>query len=350
MVGLGGGALRCGLVIAIGLAGVAGACGSSGTNGAVVTGGNPDGNGGGNGGSPDGSTSERPAPAFPIFDTGRLHEVALTMSPEDWQSILDDSRGDEERHATLTYDGVVIEDVGVRPSGETSRFPGNPKMSVRIKFDAFAGRGKFGGLDELKLKGQWDDPSMMRDGLAKFVYRAVVPTGEEAYARLVVNGDAPRPLRGHRGRGTRRRVIAHHFSEPVGPLYRIRGAAPPADPYAFIGTDPASYMPLPWEPHIDHPARGDDVIVSFLGTLANNPSQIESVVDMDTLLAFPRRQHPRPERRRHGRRLGGPGPLSVLRSGEREVLHVAVGPGQDLVRRTTRRPTDRSTSTSARQC
>jgi hypothetical protein len=81
-------------------------------------------------------------------------------------------------------------------------------------------------------------------------------------------------------------LIAHNFAEPVGPLYRIRGAAPPADPYAYIGSDPAAYMPLPWEPHVDHPAAGDDVITTFLGTLANNPSQIESVIDMETLLSF----------------------------------------------------------------
>jgi spore coat protein CotH len=239
---------------------------------------------GGDGGA-GGTSNLRPQPAFPIFDPTRMHEVALTMSPDDWQSIINDSRGDEERHATLTYDGVVIEDVGVHPSGETSRFAGNPKMSIRIKFDAFPGRGKFGGIDELKLKGQWDDPSMMRDGLAKFVYRAAVPTGDEAYARLTVNGDL-RGLYAVIEGWNKEALIAHHFSEPVGTLYRIRGAAPPADPYAFIGMNPASYMPLPWEPHIDHPANGDDVIVTFLGTLANNRSQTESVADMETLLAF----------------------------------------------------------------
>ena len=63
------------------------------------------------------------------------------MSPDDWQSILDDSRGDEWRHATLTYDGVVVEDVGVRPVGRELALRGNPKMSIRIKFDAFDGRG-----------------------------------------------------------------------------------------------------------------------------------------------------------------------------------------------------------------
>jgi spore coat protein CotH len=65
-----------------------------------------------------------------VFDDTRVHDVKLTMSPEDWQSIIADSRGDEWRHATLEYDGVVVEDVGVHPSGEGSRFPGNQKMAL----------------------------------------------------------------------------------------------------------------------------------------------------------------------------------------------------------------------------
>ena len=86
-------------------------------------GGGQSGDGSGGGGGPGGNLSQRPAPAFPIFDGTRLHEVALEMSADDWQSIINDTRGDEYRHATLTYDGVKLEDVGVRPSGESSRFP-----------------------------------------------------------------------------------------------------------------------------------------------------------------------------------------------------------------------------------
>jgi hypothetical protein len=285
MVGVSEHRSRAGLLAVIVWGIAAGACGSSpGSDGGVLT--TTDGGGiGGAGGAGGGAPIGRPAPAFPIFDTTRIHEVALTMSPEDWQSILDDSRGDEDRHATLTYDGVVVDDVGVHPSGETSRFPGNPKMSVRIKFNAFPGRSKFGGLGELKLKGQWDDPSMMRDGLAKFVYRAAVPTGDEAYAHVTVNG-ASRGLYAVLEAWNKDALVAHHFTEPVGQLYRIRGAAPPADPYAFMGTNPASYIPLPWEPHIDHPACTDDVIVTFLGTLANDRPSVGSVIDIDTLLSF----------------------------------------------------------------
>src|SRR5262245_10198358 len=99
----------------------AGACGGGGTT-SNVDGSNP-------------NLKQRPTPAMPLFDESVVHQVSLEMSPEDWQSIIEDTRGDEWRHAKLTYDGVVVEDVGVRPSGESSRVPGNQKMSMRIKFD-----------------------------------------------------------------------------------------------------------------------------------------------------------------------------------------------------------------------
>jgi hypothetical protein len=253
-------------------------CGSGGGGGG---GGSASGTVGG-GGADGGAAGVRPAPAIGIFDTSKVHDVALTMSADDWTSIIADSEGDTERHATVVFDGVTIDDVGVHPSGESSRFPGNPKMSVRLKFDAFAG-GKFGGISELKLKGQWDDGSMMRDGLAKFVYRATVPTGAEAYCRLVVNGD----LRGLYGvlEMWDAESIKTRFSDPAGPLYRIRGV-PGMDPYKYLGDAATAYMPLPWEAHINKPAVGDEVIGAALGVLANTPEMIGTVMDVDTLLGY----------------------------------------------------------------
>src|SRR5262249_22124607 len=111
-----------------------------------------DGNGSGGGGRAGaGNLSQRPAAAAPLFGDGKVHDIALEMSADDWQSIIADSRGDEWRHAKVTYDGVVVDDVGVHPSGESSRFAGNAKMSFRIKFDAFTGRGKFGGYSTVNV-------------------------------------------------------------------------------------------------------------------------------------------------------------------------------------------------------
>jgi len=260
-----------GVAVIAALVGGAGACGG---------GGSATPNDGGT--LPTDNLSHRPSPAVPLFDEGRLHDVQLMMSAEDWQSIIDDSRGDEWRHATLTYDGVVVEDVGVRPSGESSRFAGNQKMSMRIKFDAFDGRGDFGGYNDVNVKGEYDDGSMMRERLALWTFGQFIASPQTAHARLTVNGNL-------RGLFTLREdwdktSIGAHFSQPLGPLYRIR---PPlgTDPYAYLGADPASYVPMPWEPHIKMAARGDEVVPSFLQTLSD-PMALETVTDVETLIAY----------------------------------------------------------------
>src|SRR5204862_6225080 len=133
----------------------------------------------------------------------------------------------------LSYDGVVIDDVGVHPSGESSRIPGNQKQSFRVKFDAF-GHGKFAGLGEINIKGEYDDHSMLRERLAYFVFRHMLPTPQAAHVRLTVNGAL-------RGLYTIREVwdddsIKEHFTAPAGPLYRVRGLhLAGADPYLYMG-------------------------------------------------------------------------------------------------------------------
>ena len=227
--------------------------------------------------------SVRPDPAGPVHDDTVVHQADLMMADADWQSIIDDSRGDDERHATLTYDGVVIPEVGVHPSGESSRFPGNQKQSIRVKFDAFPTTGKFAGLSEINIKGEYDDHSMMRERLAYFVFRSVMPTPQAAAVRLTVNGQL-------RGLYTIREVwdaasIKNHFTEPLGPLYRIRGFNG-EDPYLYKGPDATAYMPHPWEAHIDHPSRGDDVIGSFLNVVNNTPAMLDQVADVEDLLDY----------------------------------------------------------------
>jgi spore coat protein CotH len=233
----------------------------------------------------DGSVpkQERPAPAVPLFDEGRVHELALEMSPEDWRSILDDTRGDEWRHAKLTYDGVVVEDVGVRPSGESSRIPGNVKMSMRIKFDAFEGQGPFGGYGGVSVKGGFDDASMMRERLALFVFAKLMPATKAAHARVTVNGEL-------RGVYTMRETwdetsVAAHYSQPLGPLYRVRPPDNATDPYINKGPDAALYVPTPWERHIKDAARGDEVVPAFIQALGD-PAALETVADVDDLISY----------------------------------------------------------------
>ena len=275
--------------ISIGIAIGIGGC-SDGGGQSAVDGGAADTGGGSvvtDGGTVDPGT--RPQPAFDIFDDTRVHDIALTMSPDDWTSIIGDTRGDEWRHATITYDGVVIDDVGVRPAGESSRMPGNPKQAIRVKFDAFPGMGHFAGKKVIKIDGMPADQSMMRERLAFFVFRTQVPTPREAAARLTVNGD----LRGHYTviEVWDSESIEEQFTPPAGPLWRIRGLVQGAtpelgDPYLYRGDAVGTYVPYPWEPHIMNAARGDDVIPMLLNTMATGPAGLEATMDVERLIGF----------------------------------------------------------------
>src|SRR5262249_32568948 len=68
-----------------------GACGGGGGGGGGAGAGNTSPTGGG--GVPGGNLSQRPAPAFALFDDTRVHDISLTMSANDWQSIIQDSSG-----------------------------------------------------------------------------------------------------------------------------------------------------------------------------------------------------------------------------------------------------------------
>jgi spore coat protein CotH len=220
-----------------------------------------------------------------FFDDSRMHEVRLWMSDADFTSILEDSRGDEMRSATFSIDGVAMANVGVRPSGESSRVPGNQKMSMRIEFDAFARGQKMGGVDEVKLSGSWDDPFIVRDRLGYWVYRQVMPAPRESAAQIWVNGQPRGVFEIEEVWG--KEALASRFPDPTGPLYRLRGLTN-TDPYEYKGADPAAYVPLPWDPvgrSMVDPAV-DAVIGPALQVIAEDPSRIGEVVDVDTLLTY----------------------------------------------------------------
>jgi len=221
-----------------------------------------------------------------FFDDTRMHEVRLFMSDADFQSILEDSRGDEMRTATFSIDGVAMANVGVRPSGESSRVAGNQKMSMRIEFDAFAMGKKMGGVDEIKLSGSWDDPFIVRDRLGYWVYRQVMPAPRETAAQVWVNGQ-PRGIFEIEEVWGKEALVSRSL-DPNGQLYRLRGLTN-TDPYEYKGADPAAYVPLPWDPvgrMMVDPAA-DAVIGPALQVVAEeDPASLATVMDVDMLLTY----------------------------------------------------------------
>jgi hypothetical protein len=229
----------------------------------------------------DSTPAERDA--LMIFDEGRIHEVRIQMSEEDWQSILSDSRGDELRPATVSIDGVTATNAGIRPAGESSRVPGNAKMSMRVEFDAIEDNKRMGGFDEIKLTGSWDDPFIVRDRLGYWVYRQVMHAPRIVPTRLAVNGQDRGIYEIEEVWG--KESLQARFANADGPLYRIRGLTN-LDPYEYKGLDAAAYVPLPWDPKGMRDPAEHAVIGQALRVLTEEPARIGDVMDVDTLLTY----------------------------------------------------------------
>jgi len=221
------------------------------------------------------------AQADSLFDPSVVHDIHLTMSPADWQSILNDSMGDTFRPASVQWREHVAHNVGVRPRGHSTRHPGNPKFSLKIEMDAFVPDQEFLGLDEIKLDGL-REPTQMREHLAYALFREMgLAAPRTAYCRLFVNGE-------HRGvylieEAVNRDLVKHRYGKEQGNLYHVYVGNP--ESYSYLGSSPSLYIPRPWgaETNLD----GDHSIVPrFLDILNHRTAELDGIAEVEHLIIF----------------------------------------------------------------
>ncbi len=110
-----------------------------------------------------------------IYREEEIAIIKITMDSDDKTFLLADENvwSDEYLHAGFQFvnslmDTVLVEDVGIRLRGNTSRT--QPKRSFKIKFKEFDG-GKFFGYKKFNLKAENNDPSMVRELLSMQTFR-----------------------------------------------------------------------------------------------------------------------------------------------------------------------------------
>lgn len=208
-----------------------------------------------------------------------LPDLHFTMSDEDWRSIRDDSRGNEPRRARIQGRQAALDPVGMRPTGFSSRYPGNPRPSLFLQFDAFIPGARFSGLQEVRLDSMQDDSSLMRERISYAVFGKRVAGPRVSPARLLGNG-AYRGLyqvEEEINLGT----LRERLGRQPGELYYVDGAQ--VDLCLWQGEDPTNYVPFPWTPRSPgNPQR----VVDFLDVLNHRAGSVADVCDMSSLVGY----------------------------------------------------------------
>lgn len=130
-----------------------------------------------------------------LFDTGRVHEIAISLSEEDWGDLVLNPGDKTKYEADITIDGESIQDVAFATKGNSTlqfvaNHEGSDRYSFKITFDKYVEGQTYHGLHRLHLLNLYGDATYMKDYISYSMFRrAGVPAPLASYVWLKVNGN-----------------------------------------------------------------------------------------------------------------------------------------------------------------
>lgn len=140
-------------------------------------------------------TNSEPAYASEIDKTS-IMTIEISADPEKWQNMLDNAMAEEYISADVTINGTTINNVGIRPKGNSSlssiaRDSTTDRYSFKIKFDEYVDGQTWLGLDKLVLNSNYSDSTSMKEYLSYDIMSYIgVDAPLFAYSDITVNGES----------------------------------------------------------------------------------------------------------------------------------------------------------------
>ena len=124
-----------------------------------------------------------------VFGEDVLHYVEIEVAPEHLPTLV--PFGEERVPARLVYDGVTLDDVGVRLKGGTgSARPLTGKASFSFKTNEFVSGRNLHGVKRFTLDSEVQDASLVAAHVGYELFRrAGLPARRTAFARVTFNGE-----------------------------------------------------------------------------------------------------------------------------------------------------------------
>jgi len=186
------------------------------------------------GSSVDASTDPEVDLTIPMFDKDRVINISIDMAPADWDSLRFQTRSifdvlgsscledPPERPftyfpATVTIDGDVVTNVGVRKKGFFGSLS-ETKPSLKVKFSEYDDTQLYSGMKRMTLNNSISDISYVKQCIGYDLFRqAGIPSPRCNFATIEVNGQNM-GLYVH-VESIKKRFIARHFDDNDGNLY-----------------------------------------------------------------------------------------------------------------------------------
>lgn len=129
-----------------------------------------------------------------LFDQSKPIQIDIQMDEEAWNSMIANASSEEYSACDMVVNGVMYENVAIRPKGNSSLSSvtsrGSERYSWRVKFDKYEKKRTCDGLDVLILNNGFKDPGELREALAYDMYAFLdADASLYNYAIVYLNGE-----------------------------------------------------------------------------------------------------------------------------------------------------------------
>lgn len=221
-----------------------------------------------------------------LYDTNTIQDIRIVFPTSNWDAILDAAAQSTEDYTpatSVTINGTVFNNVGVKYKGNSTYNPNNAKNPLHIELDTYESQD-YQGYTDIKLSNVAFDPTFVREPLSYSILRQYMDAPLCNYANVYINDN----LIGLyvSSESISKKFVNNHFYSNANAFFKcnpIGGAGPGSSSYpnlAYLGTNSASYQTA-YEMNSD---AGWDDLINLTNTLSNNTANIESILDVDRAL------------------------------------------------------------------
>lgn len=221
-----------------------------------------------------------------FYNSNAIQDIRIVFSQSNWDALLDAQEagaGDYISAQSVTINGQIFNNVGVKYKGNSSYNPNYVKNPLHIELDTYVNQN-YEGYTDIKLSNVIFDPSFVRETTAYSILGQYMHAPLANYANVYINGN----LIGlyTNVESISKKFVNAHFGSNNNAFF---SCSPPAGAgpgttnlpnLAYLGTNSASYESA----YEIKSTTGWDDLINLTNTLSNNTTNIESVLDVDRAL------------------------------------------------------------------
>ncbi len=230
-------------------------------------------------------------PSTPLYDAGTLRTVFLQFENTDWeQELADFHNTDVDVPATLTVDGKVYKDVGVRFRGMSSYMmvPEGRKRSLNITLDMAHPDQSLLGARTLNLLNSHEDGTYLHAVLYSKIARAYIPAPDANFVRVSINQESWGVYVS--AEQYNKDFLQKWYGTTGGARWKVPGSPNGRGGLEYLGDDPAPYKKI-----FDLKSKEDPkawaALIALTKTLNETPADtleaaLAPMLDIDGTLKF----------------------------------------------------------------